>query len=154
VSPGDVPAFVGTLIPERGRRGADEIGGSRTGREGPIDIALIAGHRLWERPQDPAARERVTLVNHVTVALGVVTLLAALLVVTTLPCAKRLTATVQPRIPTGAGDDPEGNGRGLGDPTAMSCSVTMGGLNMRGAEIRRILVRWPSSWAHGWWAEE
>jgi putative copper export protein len=53
-----------------------------------ICIALIAGHRLWERPQDPAARERVTLVNHattLTVALGVVTLLAALLVVTTPP---------------------------------------------------------------------
>lgn len=52
-----------------------------------ICIALIAGHGLWERPQDPAARERVTLVNlatTLTVALGVVTLLAALLVVTTL----------------------------------------------------------------------
>jgi hypothetical protein len=55
-----------------------------------ICVTLIVGHRLWERPQAPAARERVMLVNiatTITVALGVLTLLAAVLVVTTL-CAK------------------------------------------------------------------
>lgn len=55
-----------------------------------ICVTLIVGHRLWERPQAPAARERVMLVNiatAITVALGVLTLLAAVLVVTTL-CAK------------------------------------------------------------------
>jgi hypothetical protein len=55
-----------------------------------ICLTLIVGHRLWERPQAPAARERVMLVNiatTITVALGVLTLLAAVLVVTTL-CAK------------------------------------------------------------------
>jgi hypothetical protein len=55
-----------------------------------ICAALVVGHRLWERPQVPAARERVMLVNlatTLTVALGVLTLLAALLVVTML-CAK------------------------------------------------------------------
>jgi hypothetical protein len=54
-----------------------------------ICFTLIVGHRLWERPQVPAARERVMLVNvatALTVALGVFTLLVALLVVTTL-CA-------------------------------------------------------------------
>jgi hypothetical protein len=48
---------------------------------------LIAGHRLWEHPRTPAARERVALVNlatTLTVALGVLTMFAALLVVTTL----------------------------------------------------------------------
>jgi hypothetical protein len=49
-------------------------------------VALIAGHELWERSPSPAARERVVLFNlatTLTIVIGVLTMFAALLAIST-----------------------------------------------------------------------
>jgi hypothetical protein len=55
-----------------------------------ILVSLVIAHGLWERASTPAARERVTLFNVVTITtlgMGVVTLYAALFVLVTLAAA-------------------------------------------------------------------
>ena len=55
-----------------------------------ILVALVIAHGLWERASTPAARERVTLFNIVTITtlgIGVATLYAALFVLMTLAAA-------------------------------------------------------------------
>lgn len=91
-----------------------------------ICVTLIVGHRLWERPQVPAARERVTLVNlatALTVALGVLPLLAALLVVTTL-CARAV--LLQPVLGQQLGHPPR-IGDYIGIASLVSALAVLGG---------------------------